>query len=394
MSDSSTVKWARFKTAFGVVDSELLVERRNKINDALAILEAQTTRLVTQDALHLIKLDAQLQALRTSCEAAFGLNDNAQSRKALEAVKDEARQAGKAAIKTVDDFLKEWSILDEQRTKAKYFIKIAGRVKVGEPLEWLVRPTEEIILAVNQVEEMKTKDAQTALTQWRRAWGSFDTKFVTKYKEEVLQQPLIDQDDMLQRRAPDGPEAKMAKAFRARYVDALVNMKLTALSNGVDIDKLGISLGEALAVSEYTSGAYKDINGMLLKIPNEARKPDREDVCNITIGVLTKGMVNLPSWRSWPVSRGENAFRGWEKQYERGNTFSLKAFWSTGCGFAFDGTIQITISGKSDKSAGKDVSALSQHPNEQEILFPPGTKFTVTNCTEKNGVTLVSLKEV
>jgi hypothetical protein len=91
--------------------------------------------------------------------------------------------------------------------------------------------------------------------------------------------------------------------------------------------------------------------------------------------------------------RGERKFDGWNKQYTKNNVFSLKAFWSTGLDFNFAGEIQITINGKTGGSAGKNVSALSQHPNENEILFPPGTKFRVISCKEEGNTTFVVLAE-
>lgn len=389
---------ARFKAKFGVVDSNLISVRRDKVNTALTALGVQIRRLaaVRNEGLALVELNNKYKDLQDRSTQAFNINNAAQCRDALEVVKADARKEAELSVQTVDDFIKDWNIVDEQRTKARYIVGIARRVKVGDPLEWLVKPADLIDAAIAQLNKTKTKDAQASLEQWRKDWGIFEGKALAKYKEDVLEKPLVDQDDALQKKNPDGPEVEMQKAFRDRYLDSLVGMKLTALANGVDIDQLGLSLGEALAVSEYTSGAYRDINGMLLRIPNDKRTAQREKDCNIIIEVLKQSIDKLTEWRTWPTTRGESTrFRGWDAQFKQGNTFRLKAFWSTGSGFVFEGPIQLTITGKASKSAGKNVAGLSQHPNENEILFPPGTQFKVTKREDgKDGITRASLQEV
>jgi rubrerythrin len=387
-------KYSRFKARFGLVNSTLLVKRKDKVDEAISNLKKQIDDLAKKEGLHLRELDQQYNDLTNAAVDSFNIEDAEKCREELGKVKKLARKAAEASVTTVSDFLKQWIIVEDQRPKVLYFVKIAAGVKAGDRLEFLVKPTERMKAAMEKVEAIKIIDAQAAQKHWNDEWGFFEQKAVNIYREEVLEEPLARQSDDLKKAKPNGPEAKMQEAFgETIYVQNLGKMKLTALSNGVDIDKLGISLGQALAISQYTSGAYVDINGILLGIPSDTRKPERVKQCGITTDVLKGAMADLKSWTKWPVMRGERKFDGWNKQYTKNNVFSLKAFWSTGLDFNFAGEIQITINGKTGGSAGKNVSALSQHPNENEILFPPGTKFRVISCKEEGNTTFVVLAE-
>lgn len=103
------------------------------------------------------------------------------------------------------------------------------------------------------------------------------------------------------------------------------------------------------------------------------------------------GLDNLP-----PVNA--TTFRGIRSlpaevldQYQVGSTVSDKAFMSSDSQSAFDGAIQMKIDGYS----GRDIDFLSSHSaTETEVLFKPDTKFVVTERSEQNGVTQISLKEL
>ncbi len=181
----------------------------------------------------------------------------------------------------------------------------------------------------------------------------------------------------------------MAKMF-PKLPAMMTNMKLTALATGADISTLNPALGAAVA--EYTTSAYTDINEILLGIGRQ-RDDTRKAECMALTDVVVDSLKKLPTFDNWPTNRGERPWPGSDAQYKKGNTFTLKAFWSTGVGFKFDGTIQIMVWG-GDKSTGKDVAAFSRFPNEKEVLFPPGTKFRVVSNESSQGVSTIKLKEV
>ena len=67
-----------------------------------------------------------------------------------------------------------------------------------------------------------------------------------------------------------------------------------------------------------------------------------------------------------------------------------KAFVSTSGSEAFHDEVMFTIEGVS----GRDVSLLSDYPDEKEILFQPDTRFEVVEREERDGVTHIRLREV
>lgn len=56
----------------------------------------------------------------------------------------------------------------------------------------------------------------------------------------------------------------------------------------------------------------------------------------------------------------------------------------------FNGSVQLTIHSKN----GRDISKLSHHPNEKEVLFKAGTRFKIEQRTQSNGKTHMTIREV
>ena len=74
---------------------------------------------------------------------------------------------------------------------------------------------------------------------------------------------------------------------------------------------------------------------------------------------------------------------------EPGKTFIDRAFMSTSKTDPFAGKFQFEIHSKS----GRDIGSLSEHPNEAEVIFRPGTEFRIDSISVKNGVTYVTMTE-
>ncbi len=284
----------------------------------------------------------------------------------------------------------KWEVASVQRDRTEYLIMRAKQVAAGQgadagQLAWLVTPALAMGAAIAALDGSRKVDSPEALKAWERAWGGF-AETADRYQNEVAGKPLIDNADRIKKDNPTGPEAQLEALFeRAEYTKKLSRMAMTAERLGI---KLPLDPGESLAVFEYTTGTYKDINAVLLgkEIPDTdgSQKKRAEKISELTVKALKK----LPAYKGTPFTqRGETDWPGAAKQYKTGNVFEIKIYWSTGAAYQFPGIYNIRVHGKT----GKDVSKMSDHPNEAEVLFPPGTKFKVReNVTiwtdEKRGI--------
>jgi len=83
-----------------------------------------------------------------------------------------------------------------------------------------------------------------------------------------------------------------------------------------------------------------------------------------------------------------------EKLFPKNGIFQDQAFLSSTrkIGGEFSGNTKIEIK----SSRGVDVRSVSRHPTEEEVLFPPGTKFKVISreTDSKNGTFLIKIEEI
>ena len=127
----------------------------------------------------------------------------------------------------------------------------------------------------------------------------------------------------------------------------------------------------------YTTGDYSGINAQM----RAGRvTPDVQEVSNQCIS----GMAKLPSHND-TVARLVNLPPRITEQHQEGAEVEYSGFTSTSMkpngDETFHGNMFMIIAPK-DGSAGKDVSIFSNLPDEQEVLFPPGTSFKVLERTE------------
>ncbi|HFK7187865.1 TPA: ADP-ribosyltransferase domain-containing protein [Serratia odorifera] len=104
---------------------------------------------------------------------------------------------------------------------------------------------------------------------------------------------------------------------------------------------------------------------------------------------ITDGLSKLPSYND-TTYRGVSFPAEILDQNQIGNKVFDPAFMSTSTDSPFSGNVHIKIDGQS----GKPIEFLSQYPNENEVLFPPSTKFEVLGRTENNGITKIIYKEI
>ena len=168
---------------------------------------------------------------------------------------------------------------------------------------------------------------------------------------------------------PNGPEAKLMDALGEKiYLDNCFKSKICMEVSGAK--KNVMSEGEQMAVWIYTSNDYTDINNMLRGTP----PADDNDKARLQteIDLAVQGLKKLRVYKGLTM-RGDEGWPGCDKIFQKGNIYEAKAFVSSAVGAGFPGKYQWTMISKT----GRMVAGYSEHPQESEILFLPGTKFKV-----------------
>lgn len=143
--------------------------------------------------------------------------------------------------------------------------------------------------------------------------------------------------------------------------------------------------------------AFADYTGMGHRGLNEALRSGALDASQVArVEALMNALKKLPPYEG-PVVRGTNLPPEVLAQYRPGEYIVEKAFLSTtrnpvvAQSSAFAGNVEFRIVSLS----GRDVSAVSMFPGEQEILFPAHTRFLVLRKTidSRTGRTIIDMVE-
>ena len=239
-------------------------------------------------------------------------------------------------------------------------------------LVWLEQGATQLQKDLNKLENQALADPAGAIAGFTAVRAAYVT-LKQRFQQQVLAGPLVKKSDDLAQSDPAGPEARMHDALgKPLFDERLLEAWNTAIAFGSPLTNK-LSPGEAVAVFTYTSDDYTKINGTILGYYTPA---DAEEARKIAIMTeeAKKAIAKLDDYVG-ETRRGDRPFPpDDDAQYTLHNQFTIRAFWSTGVGFAFPGKWQVTIKGKK----GKDVATMSNFPKESEVLFPPGTKFKVT----------------
>lgn len=154
------------------------------------------------------------------------------------------------------------------------------------------------------------------------------------------------------------PETKFPEYFGSTFK--------RIIANGWDPRADRLSTEELIALHTYTQSDYVKINDEL-----RGKRPMTTFTRTIT-DLAVQGMNKLPEYDG-RVLRGTNLPLGKDKACVRGAIIVDAGFTSTSAGGPFPGTHQFVIKSK----GGRDISFLSKHPQEKEILFPPNHQFKV-----------------
>ncbi len=380
----------------GLIVTDNLVNIRNG-----KVIAAITTIKNALDAASIEGVGVKsLQEDHTNLESARAkamlLNDNEAKCNALDPIKTQARDKAKTATsRSKDAVTGAKKLLTKLQMADAWCLKFAKYVKEGLPktgkeekqaedpnLDYLDGPSTETPKLTKRLRLLIATDSEQAVKDWSEQGVPYENA-LSKFAKEVLNPPLLKKVNDLIEKNPKGPEAKMQEALgKETFEKRLFQVVQTAEAFGVNNDKL--SPGEQVALFTYTAVEYRQMNRSLLE--PKRKTPDLDIMCSQTISALAK----LDSYVG-ESTRGEGEWVGADEQYVKNNIFTVKAFWSSSIGFAFDKKYQITISGKT----GKDVAGVSNSPHEAEILFAPGTKFRVADrVDELERVVKIRVEEV
>ncbi|CQD15616.1 ADP-ribosyltransferse [Mycobacterium lentiflavum] len=134
-----------------------------------------------------------------------------------------------------------------------------------------------------------------------------------------------------------------------------------------------LSSDHLAALADYTGSGYQDLNHGLRNGTVDASQAARVDALN-------RALEKLPTYEG-TVIRGSDLPDEVLAQYKPGEVFTELGFLSTTTDVAvarspvFSGNVEFQIV----STSGRDVSSFSMFPEEQEILFPSGSRFYVVD---------------
>lgn len=174
----------------------------------------------------------------------------------------------------------------------------------------------------------------------------------------------------------------------AGYVDPRVAQVVNSRQRGLGLPDL--TAEEASAVRSYTGGAYRRINEALRE-GLYATDPRLQAY----VDAAQQGLMKMPKHSGTTVRGVSLSGKGLEdllSSYYEGAIVEDAAFVSTSYGgkAAFSGNVHIHVNGQN----GVNVSKISKHSSEREVLFMPGTRFKVDSVTNEYGTYIIKLTEI
>lgn len=220
-------------------------------------------------------------------------------------------------------------------------------------------------------------------------------KAVTSNVQEVTQFNQGAADDLTTFKITSEADKKLLDQF-VKDMDSVAGLQYN--SNWLDPAKVPpkvqnlltekkLDMRELAAVNVYTSNFYTKINH-----PLRTKDPVALKKFEAIIKVAASGLNKIPAI-SCRAKRGTNLPLDVIETITPSKKFVESAFMSTTVGTPFSGSVEFTVT--SDNC--KDVSWLSQYPNEREVLFPPGSEFVVTKktaCPDGDRQYCIELKHV
>ncbi len=143
----------------------------------------------------------------------------------------------------------------------------------------------------------------------------------------------------------------------------------TAVANKVQLPAY-LTRRQVWGIALYTTNYYQSINPVLRA--SNITQSNYQALMPI-FECIDSGLANLPNWNG-QANRGQSAYPGAYQEYQVGNTLLHLAYMSYSSGPGFPAAMRIhTTSG-----TAKQISAYSQFPGEQEVLFGRSMRDRVT----------------
>ena len=139
------------------------------------------------------------------------------------------------------------------------------------------------------------------------------------------------------------------------------------------------------AIRDYSDSGYRRINGQLRARAVTARTRHE-------INALISALKELPGFEG-DVFRSAAIEGRLLRKYQRvGTVITERAFISTSRSpsKAFSGNVRFYLISK----RGKEIDQWSEYPDEEEVLFPPGTRFKVLEYVREGNEIEIFLEEL
>ncbi len=360
-----------------------------EVNTALAALSAITVKIT-----ELPQKNAADTTLAALTQRRDGLANAVPATLSLEMRAAAALLADITTATTTGNLRLAWSNAlarrDIIRTDAAEYEAI-GKKKTSAPLESAAAKLKDELAKLEALSVANPKAATDQLPKVESDYNQLKTQFGKAVWDAKLFQSVED----LIAANPDGPEAQMKKAlgtdkrgkdlFEQRLLQVYSNPYLT--SNETRL----LSPGEMVAINTYTCPDYSQMNAHLLGLtPLPKYDPDDEpesrfleeptvDQVEVKNKQCLAALAKLPNYvGAGPTLRGcRKRYPKDDEDFQLNKEYTLKAIWSTSTKKPFEGPWHFTITG----STGKNVAMLSRYPNEEEVVYLPGTKFKVIRLT-------------
>jgi hypothetical protein len=207
--------------------------------------------------------------------------------------------------------------------------------------------------------------------EWRKAWR----QEVNNIKGSDWCGKVLAIIDRRADRVPDLDELKTVPRMRAAY-------------------RYGLSAAEAASIFLYTSAAFKEINEPLREGNLDKLRPNRRNALKTIIANIDSGLMKLPEVKE-PLVRVVRLKTNIGQNLQVDTEWREPAFGS--CfradkkNMKWDGNHELLIA---VTSGARDVSALSDAPNEGEVLVERGRTYRIGKRTLEGGRVKVELSEV
>jgi SPP1 gp7 family putative phage head morphogenesis protein len=189
----------------------------------------------------------------------------------------------------------------------------------------------------------------------------------------------------------------LRRAHEAEFKSYLGEKTYARMSDGVTkamkasgVASYGLSQAEKVAVHAYTTGDkyYERLNAAM-------RSGSAERIAAVApmANVLDNALAKLPIYEGPVLFRVTDLPEAVAKKVRAGNVYADPAFMSaskTDMGTTFGNDYRFTIVAS---QKGREIAGFSAYSHEQEVIFPRGTKFDITEARKdtKTGFTEVTL---